>query len=97
MPEDISKLRQTKYKAKLDAVPRLNSSKVSDPLIYDNNLVTSYIPPYTFIMSTLRNVDSVAHANQGSFKPSVAPDGPLTDKGVSSGLAHLEKTSHPFC
>lgn len=34
-------------------------------------------------MSTLNNVDSVANANQGSFKPSVAPDGPLTDKGVS--------------
>lgn len=35
-------------------------------------------------MSTLNNVDSVAHANQGSFKPSIAPDKPLTTKGVST-------------
>jgi hypothetical protein len=33
-------------------------------------------------MSTLNNVE--AAANQGSFKPSVAPEGPITDKGVSS-------------
>lgn len=34
-------------------------------------------------MSTLNNVDSVANAKQGSFKPARAPEGPLTDKGVS--------------
>ena len=34
-------------------------------------------------MSTLNNVDSVANEKQGSFKPSVAPEGPQTTKGVS--------------
>lgn len=34
-------------------------------------------------MSTLNNVASVANEKQGSFKPSIAPDGPVTDKGVS--------------
>ncbi|KAJ6160326.1 hypothetical protein N7470_003722 [Penicillium chermesinum] len=31
-------------------------------------------------MSTLNNVDSVANAKQGSFKPSIAPDAPQTTK-----------------
>lgn len=34
-------------------------------------------------MSTLNNVDSVANQH-GSFKPSVAREGPITHKGVSS-------------
>jgi hypothetical protein len=33
-------------------------------------------------MSTVNNVESVAN-QQGSFKPSIAREGPLTDKGVS--------------
>lgn len=42
-----------------------------------------YISSTIFTMSTLNNVESVSH-QQGSFKPSVAREGPITDKGVSS-------------
>lgn len=34
-------------------------------------------------MSTLKNVDAAANANQGILKPSRAPDAPTTTKGVS--------------
>jgi hypothetical protein len=40
-------------------------------------------------MSTLNNVASVANEKQGSFKPSIAPEGPMTDKGVCSLLPLL--------
>lgn len=61
------------------------------PLIYSSlNFQTA--PSQSDIMSTLDNVDSVANPQQNSFfKPSVAPDGPLTDKGVS-----LPNIPHPL-
>lgn len=37
-------------------------------------------------MSALSNPDSLNN-KQGTFKPSVAPEGPMTDKGVSVHLA----------
>ncbi|KAJ5114286.1 hypothetical protein NUU61_000045 [Penicillium alfredii] len=46
-------------------------------------------------MSTLNNVDSVANANQGSFKPSVAPDGPMTTKGHQPGRKVNEADQRP--
>lgn len=49
-------------------------------------------------MSTLNNVASVANEKQGSFKPSIAPDGPLTDKGVRHKfpplISNIQLTSH---
>lgn len=43
-------------------------------------------------MSTLNNVASVANEKQGSFKPSIAPEGPLTDKGVRLIFQYLKLT-----
>ncbi|KAJ5704288.1 hypothetical protein N7493_011426 [Penicillium malachiteum] len=46
-------------------------------------------------MSTLSNVDSVANANQGSFKPSVPREGPITDKGHKPGVKANEADQRP--
>ncbi|KAJ5523688.1 hypothetical protein N7513_008798 [Penicillium frequentans] len=46
-------------------------------------------------MSTLNNVASVANEKQGSFKPSIAPDGPLTDKGHKPGVKVNEADHRP--
>lgn len=46
-------------------------------------------------MSTLNNVDSVANEKQGSFKPSVAPDGPQTTKGHKPGVKVNEADQRP--
>ncbi|KAJ5991723.1 hypothetical protein N7451_007447 [Penicillium sp. IBT 35674x] len=46
-------------------------------------------------MSTLENVASVANDKQGSFKPSIAPDGPLTDKGHKPGVKVNEADHRP--
>ncbi|KAJ5161015.1 hypothetical protein N7492_006407 [Penicillium capsulatum] len=46
-------------------------------------------------MSTLNNVDSVANANQGSFKPAIAPEGPQTDKGHKPGVKVNEADQRP--
>ncbi|KAJ5746872.1 uncharacterized protein N7511_008568 [Penicillium nucicola] len=46
-------------------------------------------------MSTLRNVDSVSNPKQGSFKPAVAPEGPLTTKGHQPGRKVNEADQRP--
>ncbi|KAJ5725020.1 uncharacterized protein N7483_006377 [Penicillium malachiteum] len=46
-------------------------------------------------MGTLSNVDSVANANQGSFKPSVPREGPITDKGHKPGVKVNEADQRP--
>ncbi|KAJ5226495.1 hypothetical protein N7468_007720 [Penicillium chermesinum] len=46
-------------------------------------------------MSTLNNVDSVANAKQGSFKPSIAPDAPQTTKGHKPGVKVNEADQRP--
>ncbi|KAJ6031629.1 hypothetical protein N7540_002361 [Penicillium herquei] len=46
-------------------------------------------------MSTLSNVDSVANAKQGSFKPSVPRQGPITDKGHKPGIKVNEADQRP--
>jgi hypothetical protein len=45
-------------------------------------------------MSTLNNVESVAN-QQGSFKPSIAREGPLTDKGHKPGVKVNEADQRP--
>lgn len=45
-------------------------------------------------MSTLNNVDSVAN-QPGSFKPSVAREGPITDKGHKPGVKVNEADQRP--
>ncbi|CAG7920285.1 unnamed protein product [Penicillium olsonii] len=46
-------------------------------------------------MSTLQNVDSVANPKQGEFKPSVAPEGPITTKGHKPGVKVNEADQRP--
>ncbi|KAJ6111253.1 hypothetical protein N7486_003488 [Penicillium sp. IBT 16267x] len=46
-------------------------------------------------MSTLRNVASIANEKQGAFKPSIAPEGPLTDKGHKPGVKVNEADHRP--
>ncbi|KAJ5256581.1 hypothetical protein N7478_012685 [Penicillium angulare] len=46
-------------------------------------------------MSTLNNVDSVTNDKQGSFKPSIAPEGPITDKGHKPGVKVNEADKRP--
>ncbi|KAJ5083165.1 hypothetical protein N7456_012592 [Penicillium angulare] len=46
-------------------------------------------------MSTLNNVDSVVNDKQGSFKPSIAPEGPITDKGHKPGVKVNEADQRP--
>ncbi|KAJ5331983.1 hypothetical protein N7476_001766 [Penicillium atrosanguineum] len=45
-------------------------------------------------MSTLNNVESVTH-QQGSFKPSIAREGPITDKGHKPGVKVNEADQRP--